>query len=223
LDSGPAYAGDANTGRGGGGGRSFGETTERSDFPPVNNNPEPLWLTRAASGGAAGGSGVVIVTYEESLYTLSLIRDSANSSQIGFTESGTVTLQLRTLNVANGTLVPYTIGGLGITAADFSPATLSGSFTVSSTDDGKTGIATVTLTLSSDVTLENTETATLTLNSGLASLNFNIGDFSKPALTDVDGIIIRVADYNNLRTKVNDLLVLEQAQQDMGRQCVASQ
>jgi hypothetical protein len=206
LDSGPAYAGDANTGRGGGGGRSFGETTERSAFPPVNNNPTPLWLTRAASSGAAGGSGVVIVTYEESLYTLSLIRDNANSSQIGFIESGTVTLQLRTLNVANGTLVPYTIGGLGITAADFSPATLSGSFTVSSTDDGKTGTATVTLALSSDVTLENTETATLTLNSGLASLNFNIGDFSKPPLTGVDGIIIRVVDYNNLRTKVNNLL-----------------
>ena len=205
-DSIGARAGTANTGRGGGGGRSSGETTERSALPTVNRNPDPTWITRAASGGAAGGSGVVIVTYEEASYTLSLIRDNANSSQIGFQESGTVTIQLKTTNVANGTVVPYTLGGIGITAADFSPATLVGTFTVSSTDSGVTGSASVTLTLAADVTLENTETATLSLNNGQASLNFNIGDFSKPALTDVEGIIIRVSDYNNLRTKVNNLL-----------------
>jgi hypothetical protein len=210
-DSIGAFAGEANSGRGGGGGRSSGETTIRSALPVAEPNPEPTWITRAASEGAAGGSGVVIVTYEEASYELSLFRDNptvsgTQTSQIGFSESGTVTIRLKTTNVANGTSVPFTIGGVGITAADFSPATLAGSFTVSSTDSGITGTASVTLTLSSDVTLENTETATLALNNGQASLNFNIGDFSKPALTDVEGIIIRVSDYNNLRTKVNDLL-----------------
>jgi len=197
-DSTAAQSGEGNSGRGGGGGRSFGETSQRSGA---------AYVTRGAGGGATGGSGIVILTWEEATYELSLVRSSANTSQTGFDESGTVTIQLKTTNVANGVTVPYSIAGAGITAADFSPATLTGSFTISSTDSGATGTSTITLALSADSLTETPEeTATLSLNNGFASLSFNIGDSSRPALTDVDGIIIRVSDYNNLRTKVINLL-----------------
>ena len=198
-----AQAGNSNTGRGGGGGRSNGETYTRVN--PANLVPGS-WGAVVASSGAAGGSGVVIVTYEESEHTLSLFRDNptvsgTQTSQLGFRESGTVTIQLKTTNVPNGTVLPYTISGTGITAADFSPATLTGSFAVDST-----GTASVTLNIAADVTAENNETATISLDNGLATLSFNIGDFSRPALTDVAGIVISILHYNDLRTKIAELL-----------------
>ena len=205
-DSVSAQAGTSNTGRGGGGGRSPGETTRRSDNPVQNPNPAATWISVGAGGGAAGGSGIVIVTYEETEYNLNLLRDNVDSASSGFAEAGTVTIQLKTSNIANGTVVPFTLSGTGISAADFSLATLSGSFTVSSTDGGKTGSASVTLTLAADVAAEGLESATLTLNNGRASITFNIGDFSKPALTDVDGLVIRASDYNNIRNKIINIL-----------------
>jgi hypothetical protein len=201
-----AQPGEAESGRGGGGGRSSGETTERTDLPVANPNPDPGWITLSASAGADGGSGVVIVIYDAAEYDLELLTGEENTSISGVSESGTITFRLTTRNVINGTAIPYTIGGAEITAADFSPATLSGSFTVSSTDGGQTGTASVTLTIASDALTEGTETAILTLNNSQASIRFNLGDFSQTTLTDVESIKIRTVDYNNIRTKAINLL-----------------
>jgi hypothetical protein len=201
-----ASAGVANTGRGGGGGASAGETTQRSALPVANPNPDPTWISLPATAGAAGGSGLVTITYDQAECDLELLTGETNTSISGISESGTVTLRLTTRNISNGVSIPYTISGGGIAAADFSPATLTGAFTVSSTDSGQTGTANVTLTIASDAVTESLETAVLTLNNGLASIRFNLGDFSQTALTDVESITIRTFDYNTIRIKAVNLL-----------------
>jgi hypothetical protein len=201
-----AQPGEANSGRGGGGGRSSGETTQRTTNPVVNNNPPAGFITVAAGPGGAGGSGRVIVSFDEAEYDLELLTGETNTSISGVSESGTITVRLNTRNIANGAIIPYTIGGTGITAADFSPATLTGSFTVSSTNGGQTGIASVTLTIASDEITEGTEIAVLTLDNSQASIRFNIGDFSQTALTDIESTKIRTVDYNAIRTKAINLL-----------------
>lgn len=75
-------------------------------------------------------------------------------------EGSAVTFTLRTQNVANGTIVPYTLSG--VSSADISGAPLTGSFTVNG------GIGTVTYNISADLTSELRETFTLTLNGNLA-------------------------------------------------------
>ena len=201
-----AQPGEANSGRGGGGGRSSGETTQRTN-PHVNNQSiTALFVTVAAGPGGAGGSGLAIVSFDEAEYDLELLTGESNTSISGISESGTITVRLNTRNIANGVIIPYTIGGIGITAADFSPATLAGSFTVSSTNEGQTGTASVTLTIASDALTEDAETAVLTLNNSQASIRFNLGDFSQTALTDIESTKIRTVDYNNIRTKAINLL-----------------
>lgn len=206
-ESSAAQSGDSSTGRGGGGGASKGVTVRYGTLTNYEPAPQPApKITLNSQPGAAGGSGIVIVTYEQAIYNLSLLRDSANSSTVGIFETGTITVQLATRNVPNGQVVPFTISGLGIQASDFSPATLSGSFTVSSTDVGQTGTASVTLTLSGDTTLEGIENATLTLNNNQASIGFAIGDYSRPPLTNIESTTIRTVDYNNIRTKIISIL-----------------
>jgi hypothetical protein len=85
-------------------------------------------------------------------------------------EGSSVTFTLSTTNVANGTLVPYTISG--ISANDVTSGTLSGSFTVSN------GLATATITMSADQLTEGAETATLTLNNAAASNFVVVNDTS---------------------------------------------
>jgi hypothetical protein len=80
-------------------------------------------------------------------------------------EGSSVTFTLSTTNVANGTVLPYTISG--ISANDVTTGSLTGSFTVNS------GLATTTITMSADQLTEGAETATLTLNNAAAS-NFVI-------------------------------------------------
>jgi hypothetical protein len=201
-----AQPGEANSGRGGGGGQSFGETVQRTD-PHVNNQSVAAgWIVIGAGNGAPGGSGFAIVSYDEAEYDLELTTGDTNTTVSGAAESGTITVRLNTRNVNNGAVIPYTISGTGITAADFSPATLSGSFTVSSTNGGQTGTASVTLAIASDGVTEGTETAQLTLNNGQAAVRFNIGDFSQTPLTDVESIKIRTVDYNDIRTKAINLI-----------------
>ena len=139
-------------------------------------------------------------------YELYLQTSDANTSISGVAEGGTITIQLRTRDVANGTTVAYTISGSGIAENDFSPATLIGSFIVSSTDGGVTGTATQTLTIASDAATEGQQVAVMALNNGQASIGFIIGDSSQTALTNIEGIKIRTVDYNNIRTKAISLL-----------------
>jgi hypothetical protein len=139
-------------------------------------------------------------------YNLIIVTDNPDTSISGVAESGTITIQLSTRNVNNGTVLPYTITGTGITAEDFVPSTLTGSFTVSSADGGQTGTASITLSIASDSVTEGTETAVVSLNNGQASIRFDIGDFSQTPF--VEGQIIRITNYNDIRTKVVKLLGL---------------
>jgi hypothetical protein len=83
-------------------------------------------------------------------------------------------ITLETAGVANGTLVPYTI--TGIQSTDIS-IPLTGNFTVSGNR------ATVTITALADGLSEGTETATVTLNNGKASIVFTISDLQSFALS----------------------------------------
>lgn len=85
-------------------------------------------------------------------------------------EGSSVTFTLSTTNVANGTLVPYTISG--ISSTDVTTGSLTGSFTVSN------NLATATITMSADQLTEGAETATLTLNNAAASNFVVVNDTS---------------------------------------------
>jgi hypothetical protein len=98
--------------------------------------------------------------------------------------SGVITLT--TFNVPNGTVVPYTITGTGITTSDFSAMymdyntvsiSLTGSFTVNANSSR------FSFNLTGDTILEGTETLTLTLNNGLASITFQIKEQKTYALS----------------------------------------
>lgn len=170
-------AGTANTGGGGGGGAAAGTSVRQTagSFPSYTFSYTP----KGGGNGGAGGSGYAFVTYDEAEFYLSV--------DGGVTEgSGSVTVNLRTRNVPNGATVGYALSGTNVTAADFSPATLTGNFTVSSTDGGQTGTASVTLTLAADTTTEAEEVVALNLNNGFATITFSVGDFSVTGFSQVN-------------------------------------
>ena len=86
-------------------------------------------------------------------------------------EGTTVTLSLNTSNVPNGTAVPYTI--TGIIASDIGNSPLTGNFIINAN-----GQASLTLTVTGDLTTEGAEAMTLALNNGLASVSVTINDTS---------------------------------------------
>jgi hypothetical protein len=88
-------------------------------------------------------------------------------------EGSSVVFTLSTTNVANGTVLPYTISG--ISSTDVTTGSLTGSFTVSN------NLATATITLSADRLTEGAETATLTLNNAAASNFVVVNDTSVDA------------------------------------------
>lgn len=121
------------------------------------------------------GSGVQFVTAAPTQwYTMSGAGGSTyvlTRSAGAVNEGGSVTITLTSTNVANGTLVPYTI--TGVTSADISGASLTGNFTVNNNS------ATLTLTIANDVLTEGTEVLTISLDSPLvASTSVVINDTS---------------------------------------------
>lgn len=151
------------------------------------------------SGGGAGGTGVVIVQYYDPTYFLT-------TSQPGIGEGDTITITLKTLNVANGAVIGYSLSGSGIAAGDFASNSLTGSFTVSSSDNGATGTATTTISLVSDNTTEGNEVVTFSLLNGLASTSFIVGDASRGGFTNITSKTISQAEYNTIRNKVISVL-----------------
>ena len=91
-----------------------------------------------------------------------------NSSNVN--EGGSVTFTLTTTEVDTGTIVPYTISG--ISAADLSSGSLSGSFVVGITN-------TATFTLAADLYTEGTETMTMTLTGKNITNTVTINDTSR--------------------------------------------
>ena len=119
-------------------------------------------------------------------------------------EGSSVTFTLSTTNVANGTVLPYTISG--ISSTDVTTGSLTGSFTVSN------GLATATITMSADQLTEGAETATLTLNNAAASNFVVVNDtsaFDSDALAYVTAV--QTADgaslENSVRLAINDFVV----------------
>jgi hypothetical protein len=151
------------------------------------------------SGGGAGGTGIIIVQYYDPSYFLT-------TSQPGIAEGETITVTLKTMNVANNAVLQYSLSGSGITAGDFASNSLTGNFTVTSTDGGATGTATTTITLVNDSTTEGNEVVTLALSNGFASTSFIVGDASRGGFTNITSKTISQADYNTTRNKVVSVL-----------------
>ena len=120
-------------------------------------------MTVSLSSGVASDSVVVNDTSRAPTYAIGRSLSAVN-------EGSSVIFTLSTTNVANGTVVPYTISG--ISSTDVTSGTLSGSFTVSN------NLATATITLSADQLTEGAETATLTLNNSAASNFVVVNDTS---------------------------------------------
>jgi hypothetical protein len=169
--------GTANTGGGGGGGCASGTSTERTATGGTPN-PGAGYVGRAATSGGSGGSGIIIINYDEAEFTF-------KTNLPGVSDGNSIIVYMYTKNVTNGSVFPYTISGAGITAADFNPATLTGSFTVSSTDGGISGVASTTITIATDSGVtEGEEIALLTLNNGVAFTSFKIGDLYQNAVAN---------------------------------------
>jgi hypothetical protein len=207
--------GTANTGGGGGGGSAGGTLTSKGTLPSYNNSPAAPNLTLAAQSGGAGGTGLIILQYDEAVFTIT-------TSAPGVAEGSPITITLSTRNVANGAVLPYTI--TGVAAADFSPASLTGNFTISSIDGGITGTASVTLTIAADSTTEGNETAVISLNNGFASKTFTVGDSS---ITSGPAVIlskkIQMVDYNTIQSDVASVMGVGAADYGYGQTLLSSQ
>ena len=207
--------GAANTGGGGGGGSAGGTLTTFGTLANNNNSPPAPALTLGAQNGGSGGTGLIIVQYDQAEFKIT-------TSSPGVAEGSPITITLSTRNVSNGAVFPYTI--TGVAAADFSPATLTGNFTVSSTDGGLTGTASVTLTMASESTTEGNETAVITLNNGFASKTFTVGDLS---ITSGPAVIldkkIQKVDYNATQSDVASVMGTGTADFGYGQTLLSSQ
>lgn len=98
------------------------------------------------------------------------------SSSSSISEGSSVTINVNTVGLVNGTLLPYTISGTGITADDFvGLSSLSGNFRI--TDN----FGSITLTLRNDLKTELDETLVLTLTStgNNESISIVVRDTSK--------------------------------------------
>jgi hypothetical protein len=214
-NEGPGAPGSPNTGGGGGGGSAGGTLTSKGTLPSYNGSPAAPNLTLAAQSGGTGGTGLIILQYDEAEFTIT-------TSAPGVAEGSPITITLSTRNVTNGTVLPYTI--TGVAAADFSPATLTGNFTISSTDGGLNGTASVTLTLVSDTTTEGNETAVISLNNGFATKTFTVGDSS---ITSGPAVIlskkIQMVDYNSIQSDVASVIGLGAADFGYGQTQLSSQ
>lgn len=112
--------------------------------------------------------------------SFTLTKDKAGISEAPSYTDNRITITLRTVSVANGTVIPFTI--TGIQAADILPmsgftSTLTGNFLVVD------NVATQTIQAVNDTYIEGTETATLSLNNGKASISFTISDFISYSLS----------------------------------------
>lgn len=105
-----------------------------------------------------------------SSFTTPLPIYSLSASSPAVAEGSSVTINLTTVNVPNGELVPYNIQG--VTSADISGASLSGNFQVLNNN------ASITINVANDAILENndSEVMTVRLANGSSNVNINIVD-----------------------------------------------
>lgn len=111
------------------------------------------------------------------------------SSQVN--EGGTFTITLTTNNVPAGTQVPYTI--TGVDPADISGASLTGNFTVGSTEN-------ITFTVAADGLTEGIEIFKIELDNGKADTSVTINDTSQSVVTPAYGLAVDNASVNEGET-----------------------
>ena len=131
----------------------------------TGNGSGQLWYAGANSVDNGNNSGWIFAAAPT--YSLAI---SGGATTVN--EGSSFTVVLTTTGVTNGTNVPYTITGAGITTGDIGGASLTGNFTVSS------GTASVTFNVTADAATEGSESFTLSLNNGLASVSISILDTS---------------------------------------------
>ena len=193
--------GSANTGGGGGGGARSGTLASRTGG--VANAWTSVFTAAAAQNGGAGGTGVVVIQYDDAVATITGLGS-------GMAEGNSLTFNVTTQNIQNGASLTYTMSGAGLLGSDFSPSSLTGTFTVVSTDSGLSGTASFTITASNDGAIsEGEDLVTIQVSNGvtnLASTVFRIGDLYQFALANVTSKKIQIADFNNVYNKVNAIL-----------------
>lgn len=121
-----------------------------------------------------GGLGEIAVEVSDT----SISQTYVISKNVSPVDEGTqVTLTLQTTGVPANTSFPYTI--TGVSSADISGASLTGSFTTSGTYALAT--ASFTLSIAADSITEGLETLTIALDGGQASTTVQINDTSVPS------------------------------------------
>lgn len=108
-------------------------------------------------------------------YILTKTKPGITESTGGLYGTDVISITLTTTGVPNGTVVPYTI--TGISASDLTSGTLTGNFGIINNS------AVAYFTATNDSLTEGTETATLALNNGKASISFTISDAVTYALS----------------------------------------
>lgn len=107
------------------------------------------------------------------------------------TEGQTVTVTLNTVNVADGTVLPYTITGTNIDLDDFNGlGSLTGTFIVNG------GTATTSFVTAADGTTEGVEVFTLTLDNAEAAVSVTIEDTSKGIVLQGLKMVVTVGNDN---------------------------
>lgn len=99
------------------------------------------------------------------------------AASTSYNEGSTAVFNLTTTNVADGTVVNYTISGTGITAADTTAGSLTGTATVNSNK------ATINIALANDNATEGAETLKVTVNTVSATTTVNDTSVAGPAVT----------------------------------------
>jgi hypothetical protein len=111
--------------------------------------------TGSTLGTLVATSGTVTVVDKTATYAV-----AESSSTVD--EGSTITFNVTTTNVTTGTTLYWTISGTAV-AADFTDSATSGSFTINA------NVATISRTISSDASLEGSETFTLSIRTGSIS------------------------------------------------------
>lgn len=140
---------------------SFGGNVKASATATINDTSRPAYEYMLVGSNP---SSTEITEIDIPTYALATNATSVN-------EGETVTFTLSTTMLDTGTIVPYTV--TGISAADLSSGSLTGTFTTNAS-----GTGTVSFTLANDNSSEGAETLTLTLNGKDISKSVTINDTS---------------------------------------------
>ena len=140
---------------------SFGGNIKASATATINDTSRPAYEYVLVGSNP---SSTEITEIDIPTYALATNATSVN-------EGETVTFTLTTTMLDTGAVVPYTV--TGISAADLSSGSLTGTFTTNAS-----GTGTVSFTLANDNSSEGTETLTLTLNGKAISKSVTINDTS---------------------------------------------